>query len=67
MFRSYRLGYIVWRDHDIVKLQKKLIDDAADREALEKAQKDALSNVATMRAAGLRPGPKPEVSAWPGK
>ena len=56
-----RMGYIVWRDYDIVKLQKKLIDDAADREALKKAQEVALSNVAAIRAAGLQPGPKPEI------
>lgn len=60
-----RMGYIVWRDHDIVKLQKKLIDDAADREALKKSQEEALSTVAAIRAAGLQPGPKPEISAWP--
>jgi hypothetical protein len=62
-----RMGYIVWRDHDIVKLQKKLIDDAADREAREKAQNEALSNIAAVRAAGVRSGPKPEVSRWPDK
>jgi hypothetical protein len=56
-----RMGYIVWRDHDIVRLQKKLIDDAADREALKKAQEDALATVAAIRAAGLQPGPKPEI------
>jgi hypothetical protein len=60
-----RMGYIVWRDHDIVKLQKKLIDDAADREALKKAQEEALSNVAAIRAAGLQPGPKPEITTLP--
>jgi MFS family permease len=60
-----RMAYIVWRDHDIVKLQKKLIDDAADRDALKQSQEEALSTVAAIRAAGLQPGPKPEVSAWP--
>ena len=59
-----RMAYIVWRDHDIVRLQKKLIDDSADREAAAKAQEEALSNVTAIRASGLRPGPKPEVSAW---
>jgi hypothetical protein len=60
-----RMAYIVWRDHDIVRLQKKLIDDSADREAIEKAQQQALSNVAAIRASGLRPAPRPETSAWP--
>ena len=45
-----RTSYIVRRDHDIVRLQKKLIDDAADRETLENAQKEALSNVTAIRA-----------------
>lgn len=62
-----RMAYIVWRDHDIVRLQKKLIDDAADRETLENAQKEALSNVTAIRASGLRPTAKPEASAWPEK
>jgi hypothetical protein len=59
-----RMAYVVWRDLDIVNLQKKLIDDAADQETLKKAQEDARSNVAAIRASGLRPGPKPEASAW---
>lgn len=59
-----RMAYIVWRDFDIVRLQKKLIDDSADREALEKASKEALDKVSNIRAAGLRSGPKPEVSGW---
>lgn len=59
-----RMAYIVWRDYDIVRLQKKLIDDSADRDAIEKASKDALDKVAAIRASGLRPGPKPETSNW---
>jgi hypothetical protein len=59
-----RMAYIVWRDYDIVRLQKKLIDDSADREAVDKASQDALSKVASIRASGLRSGPKPEVSDW---
>jgi hypothetical protein len=59
-----RMAYIVWRDFDIVRLQKKLIDDAADREAVERASQEALSKVSAIRASGLRPGPKPEVSGW---
>jgi hypothetical protein len=59
-----RMAYIVWRDFDIVRLQKKLIDDSADREALDKASQHALSKVASIRASGLRAGPKPELSDW---
>lgn len=59
-----RMAYIVWRDYDIVCLQKKLIDDSADKEAIEKAAKEALSKVSSIQASGLRAGPKPTVSDW---
>ena len=59
-----RMAYIVWRDFDIVRLQKKLIDDSADKEAVDKASQEALSKVSAIRASGLRSGPKPEVSDW---
>jgi hypothetical protein len=59
-----RMAYIVWRDFDIVRLQQKLIDDSADKEAIEKASQEALSKVTSIRTSGLRPGPKPEVSDW---
>ncbi len=60
-----RMGYIVWRDSDIVKLQKKLIDDSADREAIEKSSAEALSKVASIRASGLRDSGRPERTSWP--
>lgn len=60
-----RMGYIVWRDTDIVKLQKKLIDDSADREAIEKASQDALTTVNAIRSSGLKDHSKPEITAWP--
>jgi hypothetical protein len=60
----FRMAYIVWRDYDIVRLQKKLIDDSADKEAVDKASAEALSKVAAIREAGVRGGPKPEVSGW---
>jgi hypothetical protein len=60
-----RMAYIVWRDYDIVRLQKKLIDDSADREAVEKASQEALSKVTSIRASGLRGGARAEPSAWP--
>lgn len=59
-----RMAYIVWRDYDVVRLQKKLIDESADREMVDKASADALSKVTAIRASGLRAGPKPEVSSW---
>jgi hypothetical protein len=59
-----RMGYIVWRDYDIVRLQKKLIDDSADREAIEKASEEAVSKVTSIRGAGLRGASRAEPSAW---
>jgi hypothetical protein len=59
-----RMAYIIWRDYDIVRLQKKLIDDSADKEAIEKATQDALAKVSSIQASGLRAGPKPEASEW---
>jgi len=60
-----RMAYIVWRDLDIVRLQRKLIDDSADREAIEKASADALANVTSIRASGLRDPSKVELTSWP--
>jgi hypothetical protein len=60
-----RMGYIVWRDTDIVKLQKKLIDDSADRQAIEKASQDALVTVNAIRNSGLKDNSKIEKTAWP--
>lgn len=59
-----RMGYIVWRDTDIVRLQKKLIDDSADRQAIEKASKEAITTAASIRAAGLKDPAKPEITNW---
>jgi hypothetical protein len=56
-----RMAYIVWRDTDIVKLQKKLIDDSADRQAIEKASQDALTTVNAIRNSGLKDHSKPEI------
>jgi Flp pilus assembly pilin Flp len=52
-----RMGYVVWRDVDIVKLQKKLIDDAASKEAAEAQAKLAGENVAVMKGENLRKNP----------
>src|ERR1700754_2077646 len=59
-----RMAYIVWRDTDIVKLQKKLIDDSADREAIEKASQDALTTVNAIRNSGLKDHSKTETTTW---
>lgn len=59
-----RMSYIVWRDYDIVRLQKKLVDDSADRDAIETAQKEAADKISNIRATSLRSGTKPEVKSW---
>lgn len=59
-----RMGYIVWRDYDIVRLQKKLIDDAGQKEIVEKAGSDATDKVAKMREANLRGPGVSRPSAW---
>ena len=60
-----RMAYIVWRDYDIVRLQKKLIDDSADREQVDKDSKEALSKVSVIRASNVRSGGKIETKNWP--
>lgn len=49
-----RMAYVVWRDYDVVKLQKTLIDAAGDREEVEKQAKRASETLAEMKSAGLR-------------
>jgi hypothetical protein len=59
------MSYIVWRDYDIVRLQKKLIDESADRETVDKAHEEALSKVSAIRASNVRSGGKVETKSWP--
>jgi len=49
-----RMTYVVWRDFDIVKLQKELIDKAAQREQQTRDNVLANETIAVMRAAGVR-------------
>ena len=49
-----RMGYVVWRDLDIVKLQKHLIDVSAARDVAALETKAASDNIADIKAAGLR-------------
>jgi len=60
-----RMGYVVWRDFDVVRLQKTLIDQAGEREEQERQAKVATQAIETMRTANLRPAPTPPPSAWP--
>lgn len=49
-----RMAYVVWRDYDVVRLQKTLIDAAGEREEIEKQAKRAAENIVEMQSAGLR-------------
>ncbi|OJX78578.1 hypothetical protein [Magnetospirillum sp. 64-120] len=59
-----RMGYVVWRDYDIVRLQKQLIDLTGEREASEKAVKMAEAKVSEIKTAGLRSANIPEAKTW---
>lgn len=52
VFCVMRIGYVIWRDYDIVKLQKTILDLGARREAEDAARKEAESIIAKMAAAG---------------
>jgi hypothetical protein len=53
-----RMVYVVWRDYDIIKLQKTLIDGSSSREDLEEEVKTALEKVGKMKSAGLKAVPR---------
>ena len=59
-----RMAYVVWRDIDIVRLQKRLIDGAASREADERARALADDKVANIRAANVRSVEVKPPKAW---
>jgi len=58
------MGYVVWRDIDIVRLQKRLIDGAASRESSEQQGNLAEGKVANIRAANVRPVTVQPPKAW---
>ena len=59
-----RMAYVVWRDIDIVRLQKRLIDGTASREALEQQGKLADDKVASIRGTNVRPVEVQTPRAW---
>ncbi len=61
-----RMAYVIWRDLDIVKLQKQLIDASAARDAREIEVKAASDKIADIRSAGLRKIGSPESKGWNG-
>ncbi len=60
----YRMAYVVWRDYDIIKLQRKLIDDAVDRETNDLEKKEAENRLAEMRSANLKAPALSPVQPW---
>lgn len=59
-----RMAYVVWRDIDIVRLQKRLIDGAAEKEALEREVVAADQKVMEFKAANIRRVPIEPPKAW---
>lgn len=59
-----RMSYVVWRDIDIVRLQKSLIDETASRESTDAERTLAEAKVASIRAANVRPVEVKQPKAW---
>jgi hypothetical protein len=59
-----RMAYVVWRDYDIVRLQRTLIDAAADRETDEEQRAEAARRIAEMKGAGLIPQEPSPIVKW---
>lgn len=61
---SARMAYVVWRDIDIVRLQKQLIDGMADEEEGQRQAALADEKVMEFKAANIRPVPVEKPKAW---
>lgn len=59
-----RMGYVVWRDYDIVRVQKEVIDASADKDEREREEKAADEKVAGIRAANIRNISPPSPKDW---
>lgn len=59
-----RMAYVVWRDIDIVRLQKRLIDGAATNESFERERALADEKVMEFKAANVRRVPIEKPKAW---
>lgn len=59
-----RMAYVVWRDIDIVRLQKRLIDGAAMRESGERERALADEKVTSIRSANIRSVEVKPPKAW---
>jgi hypothetical protein len=59
-----RMAYVVWRDIDIVKLQRQIIDDSADKDLAEREATAARDKVANIQRANLRRVAQGEPTSW---
>lgn len=59
-----RMAYVAWRDYDIVKLQKELIDAAGDKDFEDAQLKAAADVVADIKSAGPRRFEQKAPSDW---
>jgi hypothetical protein len=59
-----RMAYVIWRDLDIVQLQKQLIDASAARDEAEVDAEASAAKIADIRAAGLRKISVGEPKKW---
>lgn len=59
-----RMAYVVWRDIDIVRLQKQLIDGAASKESEDRERNLADEKVAEIKSAKIRRVPIDQPKAW---
>lgn len=48
------MGYVIWRDYDIVQLQKRVIDEAAQNEEIEQNRKLAETKIVEAQSTNLR-------------
>lgn len=59
-----RMAYVVWRDIDIVRLQKRLIDGTAENESLDRERALADGKVMEFKASNVRRVPIEKPKAW---
>jgi hypothetical protein len=59
-----RMAYVVWRDIDVVRLQKRLIDNSGVREEAGQQAAIADEKVTSIRAAGVRKVDIPPPQGW---
>ncbi len=60
----WRMAYVVWRDYDIVKLQRKLIDDEANRQIHAEEVAESDKKIERIKEAQLKAPPLPPVKQW---